>query len=50
MGGGKKKHFHEGSAELQIPRFARDDKKERVVRGKGPLLKERAVAKGKGSC
>jgi hypothetical protein len=30
--------------------FARDDKKERVVVGRGQLLKERAVAKGEGSC
>jgi hypothetical protein len=30
--------------------FARDDKKERVVVGKGRLLEERAVAGGKGGC
>jgi hypothetical protein len=30
--------------------FARDDKKERVVVGKGRLLDERAFVKGEGAC
>ena len=37
------KHFQEGSAELQIPGFARDDKKGRVVVREGRLPKDRVV-------
>jgi hypothetical protein len=34
----------EAEGELQIPRFARDDKKERIAVGKGRLLTEKVVA------
>jgi hypothetical protein len=44
------KHFQERSAEPQISRFARDDKKERFAVWKGRLLKERTVPNGQGGC
>jgi hypothetical protein len=52
MGGGADISFAlDRTADPSPPlRSGRDDKKERVVVGKGRLLEERAVAGGKGGC